>query len=46
MYSAVHAEAILRWEEVLKSVDKMYIVEYAIADKAGRILNHLRNWEL
>jgi hypothetical protein len=46
MYDAVHAEAVLRWEDVLKSVENMYIIEYAIADKSGCILKHLKNWEL
>jgi exonuclease III len=46
MYDAVHAEVILRWEHVLKSVDNLYIIEYAIADRNGTILKHLRNWEL
>jgi hypothetical protein len=46
MYDAVHAEVILRWENVLKSVDNLYIIEYAIADQNGTILKHLKNWEL
>jgi hypothetical protein len=46
MYDAVHAQVILKWEEVLKSVDNMYIIEYAIAEKSDQIAKHLKNWEL
>jgi hypothetical protein len=46
IYDAVHAETILKWEEVLKCIDKLYVIEYAIADRNNTILKHLRNWEV
>jgi hypothetical protein len=42
---AVHAEATLRWEDVLKCVDKTYIIEYAIADRKGTIQKDVKKWE-
>jgi hypothetical protein len=37
MYDAAHAESMLRWETVLECVDKLHIIEYAIADRNGTV---------
>jgi hypothetical protein len=46
VYSCVHAKAMPRWEEVLHQIDQAYMLEYAIADKAGVVHKVLQEWEL
>jgi hypothetical protein len=46
VYSCVHAKAMPRWEEILHQIDQAYVLEYAIADKAGVVHKVLREWEL
>ena len=46
IYDAVHAETILRWEDVLCAVERLYVIEYAIADKTDTMLKHFKSWEM
>jgi hypothetical protein len=46
VYSCVHEKTMPRWEEVLHQIDQAYILEYAIADKAGVVHKVLQEWEL
>jgi hypothetical protein len=34
------------WEEVLHQIEQAYMLEYAIADKAGVVHKVLQKWEL
>jgi hypothetical protein len=46
VYGCARAKAMPRWEEVLYQIDQAYVLEYAIADKAGVVHKVLREWEL
>jgi hypothetical protein len=46
VYSCVHAKVMPRWEEVLHQIDQAYVLEYAMADKAGVVQKVLQEWEL
>jgi hypothetical protein len=46
VYDAVHAQHIPKWETVLKSIDNLYVTEYAIAEKNGRVHKVLKEWNL
>jgi hypothetical protein len=46
IYSCIHAKAMPKWEEVLYQIDQAYVLEYAIADKAGAVHKVLREWDL
>jgi hypothetical protein len=37
IYECNHECRVPKWEEVLNAVDRLYIVEYGIAEKAGRV---------
>ena len=40
-----HRDEHLRWEQYLDLVDKIYTIEYAIADRKDKVLQHLKIWE-
>ena len=41
IYQKNHKDEKLRWEMFLDIVEKVYVAEYAIADRNGRVLQHL-----
>jgi hypothetical protein len=46
VYDSVHAQVTLKWEQVLKSIDNLYIIEYSIGEKNGRVHKVLKEWDL
>ena len=45
IYQKNHKDEKLRWEMFLDTVERVYVAEYAIADRNGRVLQHLKHWE-
>ena len=45
IYSCNHKGEVPRWEMYVDQVEKVYTYEYAIADRNGRVLQHLKVWE-
>ena len=45
IYQANHLDEKPRWGKYLELIDKVYVYEYAIADKGGKVLQHLKLWE-
>ena len=45
IYQKNHKDEKLRWQMYLDTVERVYIAEYAIADRNGRVLQHLQLWE-
>jgi hypothetical protein len=46
IYGAAHARVIPRWEQVVKNIDSLYVLEYAIGEKNGRVHKVLKEWDL
>jgi hypothetical protein len=46
VYDAIHAQVTPRWEQVLKQIDHIYVLEYAVAEKNGRVDKVMLEWEL
>ena len=46
IYQFNHKDEKLRWNMFLEAVDHTYVIEYAIADRNGRVPQHLKHWEL
>jgi hypothetical protein len=46
MYDAAHARAIPRWEQVVKNIDRLYVLKYAIGEKSVRVHKVLKEWNL
>jgi hypothetical protein len=46
IYDAAHARVIPRWEQVVKNIDRLYVLEYAIGEKSGRVHKVLKEWDL
>jgi hypothetical protein len=42
----VHFPRNYKWEEVLVAIDRLYITEYGIAERNGRIDKVLTDWGL
>ena len=45
IYQRNHKDEKLRWQEYLDTVERVYVAEYAIADRNERVLQHLKHWE-
>ena len=45
IYQFNHKDEKLRWNMFLETVDYTYVIEYAIADRNGRVPQHLKYWE-
>ena len=45
VYSCNHKQEAPKWEQFLDQVEKVYTYEYAIADRNGKVLQHLKIWE-
>ena len=45
IYSSNHKGETPRWESFIDQVEKVYTYEYSIADRNGRVLQHLKIWE-
>ena len=45
IYQFNHKDEKLRWNMFLEAVDRVYTIEYAIADRNGRVPQHLKHWE-
>ena len=45
IYQFNHRDEKLRWNMFLEVVDRTYTIEYAIADRNGRVPQHLKHWE-
>ena len=45
IYQFNHRDEKLRWNMYLEAVDRVYTLEYAIADRNGRVPQHLKHWE-
>ena len=45
IYQNNHKDVKLRWQMYLDIVERVYVAEYAIADRNGRVLQHLQHWE-
>ena len=45
IYQSNHKDEKPRWAGFLDLVEKVYTYEYAIADKNGKLLQHLKIWE-
>jgi hypothetical protein len=35
-----------RWEEILSAIDRLYVTEYGIAERGGRVDKVLKEWGL
>jgi hypothetical protein len=46
IYDAAHARVIPRWEQVVKNIDRLYVLEYVIGEKSGRVHTVLKEWVL
>jgi DUF2075 family protein len=46
IYDAAHARVMPRWEQVVKNIDRLYVLEYAIGEKSGRVHKVLKEWDL
>jgi hypothetical protein len=46
IYGAAHARVIPRWEQVVKNIDSLYVLEYDIGEKNGRVHKVLKEWDL
>jgi hypothetical protein len=46
IHDAAHARVIPRWEQVVKNIDRLYVLEYAIGEKSGRVHKVLKEWDL
>ena len=45
IYLSNHSDEQPRWGIFLDLIDKVYTIEYSIADRNGRILQHQKFWE-
>ena len=45
IYQKNHKDEKLRWQMFLDTIERVYVAEYAIADRNGRVLQHLKHWE-
>ena len=45
MHNFNHKDEILRWGTYLEMIENIYTIEYAIADRNDRVLQHLQHWE-
>ena len=45
IYQSNHKDEKPRWGKFLDLQEKIYTYEYAIADRNGKILQHLKHWE-
>ena len=45
IYQHNHKDEKLRWGTYLDTIERVYVAEYAIADRNGRVLQHLKHWE-
>ena len=45
IYQCNHKDEKPRWGNFLELLDRVYVAEYAIADRNGRILQHFKCWE-
>jgi hypothetical protein len=43
---AAHARVMPRWEQVVKNIDRLYVLEYAIGEKSGRVHKVLKESDL
>ena len=41
-----YGDEVLRWPMVLNKIDKVYVLEYAIADRQVKLLMHFRSWDM
>jgi hypothetical protein len=44
IYDAAHARVIPRWEQVVQNIDRLYVLEYSIGEKSGRVHKVLKEW--
>jgi hypothetical protein len=45
LYDFNHQDIKLRWEMFINQVDKIYVIEYAIADRSDKLPLHLKIWD-
>ena len=45
IYLHNHRDECLRWGQFLDFVDRIYTIEYGIADRRDRVQHHLKIWE-
>ena len=45
IHSFNHKDEILRWDVYQDLVERIYCIEFSIADRNGRELQHLQHWE-
>ena len=45
IYQKNYKDEKLRWQVYIDALERVYVTEYAIADRNGRVLQHLQHWE-
>ena len=45
IYQSNHKDEKPRWGQFLDLVEKIYTYEYAIAERNGKVFQHLKHWE-
>ena len=43
---ANYRDEVLRWPMVLNKIDKVYVLEYAIADRQEKLSMHFSSWDM
>jgi hypothetical protein len=46
IYDCNHNGTVPRWENMLRAIDRVYVLEYAIAEQNGRVDRVLKVWDL
>jgi hypothetical protein len=46
IYDCNHNDIVPRWDTTLRAIDREYVLEYAIAERNGRVDRVLKDWDL
>jgi hypothetical protein len=46
IYDSNHNDIVPRWDNMLQAIDRVYVLEYAIAERQGRVDKVLKEWDL
>jgi hypothetical protein len=44
VYDCNHDCRVPKWDEILTAIDRLYVIEYGIAERGGRIDKVLKDW--